>query len=337
MIRKCFMLIRVLCLLAALVSGSCSTGDAGVLAMMGGSSQALLYLGSRTVSEHEVEFDFSQPVTIKQLTFEPNLSVESVENGSTVRVTLDEAVNPGILLIADLLAEDEKKNTINVLTSFRSRNNRMPDLIINELCTEYSNPKTEFIEFRIKSDGNLGAMRVFISGNSNASKQTIYEFKPVEVKKDDIIVLHLRTVEESVKDEYTSNLEESGGKNATPTARDFWIPENTKRVHKEAAAIYALDQDDRVLCAIMVSTETSSWWGKEYFAEIAGLLFSQGIWQTSDGKIAGPVDAVRSTGTTNTRTICRDETIENTNTASDWYVTVTSGATPGRPNNTGRY
>ena len=333
MSRKYYMLI----MLAVLVLGSCSTGDAGVSVMSGSSSQALLYLGSRTVSEQEVEFDFSQPVTIKQVTFEPQLSVAEVENGRTVKIKLEEAVNPGILLVADLLAEDEKKNTINVLVSFRSRNNRMPDLIINELCTEYSKPKTEFIEFKIKSDGNLGAMRVFINGNTNASKEIIYEFKPVEVKKNDFIVLHLRTVDEYCIDEYSDNLEESGGGHASPTARDFWIPENSKRIHKEATAVYVLDQDDKVLCAIMLSNNTSPWWSKDYLAETAELLYSQGKWQTVEGMVAGPVDAINSTGTTNTRTICRDESIENTNTASDWYITVTSGATPGRPNNTGRY
>jgi len=340
--RKCFMLIRAwrickICMIFLMTLSSCSTGDAGVTAMLGGSSQALLYLGSRTVSEMELEFDFSQPVKVKQIAFEPRLSVASVEDGRTVRVRLEEAANPGILLTADLLAEDEKRNTINVLVSFRSRNNRMPELIINELCTEYSNPRTEFIEFKIISDGNLGAMRVFIMGNSNTSKETIFEFKPVEVKKDDLIVLHLRTVEDGCKDEYTDNLEESGGRNASPAARDFWMPENTKRVHKEASAVYALDQDDKVLCAIMVSAESSPWWGKDYFAETAALLFNQGKWQTAEATIAGPADAIRSTGTTNTRTICRDEKTENTNTAADWYVTVTSGATPGRPNNTGRY
>jgi hypothetical protein len=320
-----------------IVLGSCSTGETALSMMMGGSSQALLYLGSRSVSESEIEFEFSQPVTVKQLNFEPHLAIASLEEGKIVKVKLEERSAPGILLTADILAEDENKNTINVLVSFRSRNNRMPSLIINELCTEYSNPRTEFIEFKIKSNGNLGAMRVFIMGNSNASKETIFEFKPVEVKKDDYIVLHLRTVEENCKDEYGERLDESGGRNASPTARDFWLPGNTKRIHKEASAVYVLDQDDKVLCAVMISNQSVNWWGKDYLAEAATLLFTQNVWKSADGQIAGPIDAVNTTGTTNTRTINRNETAANSNTAADWYITVTSGATPGRTNNTGRY
>ena len=317
--------------------GSCTTGDQGVSAMLGGSSQALLFNGTRAVSEDEFEFEFSRDVTVRQLNFEPELAVASVENGSIVRVRMEEGIEPGILLTADLLAEDAKKNTINVLVSFRSRNNRMPELIITEICTEYSNPKTEFIEFQIKSNGNLGAMRAVIMGNSAASKETIYEFKPVEVKKDDYVVLHLRTVEDGCKDELGARLDESGGKNAMPTARDFWIEGNTKRIHKEASAIYVLDQDDNVLCAVMISNQPANWWSKDYFAEAAELLFNGNAWKSKDNQISGPAEAINTTGTTNTRTICRDETVVNTKTKADWYITATSGATPGKPNNTKRH
>jgi len=150
-------------------------------------------------------------------------------------------------------------------------------------------------------------------------------------------VLHLRTVEADSKDEYNGKIDESGGRDASPSAWDFWVSGNSKLIHKEASMVYVLDQDDRVLNAVMISTESQAWWGKEYFAEAAVFLHSQGAWKSADGQLPGPVDAARSTGTTNTRTINRDETVENTNTAADWYVTVTSGLTPGRANNTGRY
>ena len=307
---------------------SCTTGDPGVSSLFGGSSQALLFNGTRAVSEDEVEFEFSHAVTIRQINFEPELAIASIENGSIVKVKIEDGIAPGILLTADLLAEDEKKNTINVLVSFRSRNNRMPQLVINELCTEYSKPKTEFIEFKMKSSGNLGAMRVAIRGNSAASSETIYEFKPAEVKKDEYVVLHLRTVEENCKDETGVRLDESRGVNAMPTARDFWVEGNTKRMHKDATIVYVLDQDDRVLTAVMISNQSGNWWGKDYFAEAAELLFNNDAWKSADGQIPGPSEAVNSTGTTNTRTICRNESAVNTNTKADWYITATSSATP---------
>ncbi|MDR0442502.1 MAG: hypothetical protein LBH44_03750 [Treponema sp.] len=324
---------------AFVIFGSCSTGEAaaGSAALSGGSSQALLFLDCKAASEDVIEFSFSKAVKVTSINFEPDLSIASVEDGSVVRVRLKERQEPGLKFTADLLAEDEQRNTINVLVSIRSRNNRMPQLVINEICTDWSNPKTEFIEFKTLSAGNLGAMRVFILGNTKATQQTIYEFLPAEVKKDEYITLHLRKVEPDCVDEYGENLSASGGKNSSPTARDIWFPGNVKLMHKEATAIYVMDQDDRVLAAVMLSNSQDGWWTKDYLAEAAEFLYSQGAWKSTDGNICRPADAVRSTGTTNTRTICRDETVENTNTAADWYITATSSATPGGPNNPKRY
>jgi len=328
-----------------IVLGSCSTGDsaAGAAAkLLGGSSEALLFLNCRAVSEDEIEFEFSRPVTIKSLVFEPVLGIDSIEEGSTVKVRINEIQKPGTGITAEILAEDQDKNSINVLVPFRTRNNRMPKLVINEICTEYYNAKAgkkeEYIEFKTKSAGNLGAMRVIINGNANAVKQTIYEFSPVEVKKDEYVVLHLRTFDRSSRDEYTDNLNVSGGVNASSEARDFWIPGETKLIHTPASAVYVLDQDDKALAAVMFSSDLSSWWAKDYLAETAEFLFKQGAWKSVDGKICGPAGAVNSAGATNSRTICRDETIEeNSKTAAEWYITATSSATPGKPNNSKRY
>jgi len=322
---------------ACIVLGSCSTGEAASTAisqMFGGSSQALLFLNCKAVSGDEIEFEFSQPVTVKSVSFEPALAVASVEDGSTVRVRLDENTEPGMRFTADLLAEDADRNTINVLVPFRSRNDRMPSLVINELCIEYSKPKSEYIELKMKSAGNLGAIRLFIVGNYK--QPLVYEFIPVEVKEGEYVVLHLRTLDEACNDEYGESLDESGGTDSSPTARDIWIPGSTKLLHK-TDAIYLLDQDDKVLDAVMISETPDSWWNKDYFAEAAEFLFRHNAWKSADGKICSPQDAVRSTGTTATRTICRDETVENTNTAADWYITATSSATPGKPNSPKRY
>jgi len=326
--KKIFLKLGAVTICLCIVFSSCSTPDMSAFGrMLGGSSQAPIFLGCKAVAEDEIEFVFSAPVTVKHLSFSPELQVASVENGSTVRVKLEQNPGPGRLITADLLAEDEKRNSINVLVNFRSRNNRMPSLVINEICTEYSNPRTEFIEFKMRSAGNLGGMRVFIVGNSNASRETIYEFSPAEVKNGEYVVLHLRTVEDSCKDEYGSNLSESGGRNASPTARDIWVPGNTKLIHK-TSIVYVLDQDDKVLGAVMLSENPTSVWPKDYFAQTVDFLLEKGAWIG---------DAFSTTGTTNTRTINRDETRANTNTAADWYITATSSATPGTLNNPKRF
>jgi len=319
---------------------SCSTPEAITARMLGSSLQAPVFENCRAVSEEEIEFVFSQPVTVRSLDFYPDMRILSVENGSRVRVTVDSGVPPGTIITADLLAEDENKNTINVIVSLRSRNNRMPDLVINEICTEYSNTpagkKSEFIELKMMTGGNLGAMRLVIRGNTNAASQTIYEFAPVEVKKGDYVVLHLRTYDPQSRDELGVNLDESKGMNSSPVSRDFWIAGTDKLLHK-TSFIYLMDQDDNVINAVIISEKQDAWWTKEYFAHAANFLFAKNAWRSAGGGVYSPSDAVISALTTNTRTICRDEITANTNSASDWYITASSSATPGGLNNPKRF
>ena len=90
--------------------------------------------------------------------------------------------------------------------------------------------------------------------------------------------------------------------------------------------------DDKVLDAVMISEFPDAAWGKDYFAEAAEFLFSRGAWKSKSGKVCSPAEAISSAATATTRSICRDETKENTGAAADWFLTNTSGATPGLPN-----
>jgi len=295
-----------------------------------------VFLGVNIISETEIDFEFTGPVQVTSLSFVPELEIGSIEEGSTVTVLLERSPGPGILIKAVMLAEDEAGNIISVLTSFRSRNYRVPELLINELRTEYSKPRAEFIEFKILSSGNLGALRVFAAGNYKAPM--IYEFPPVEVTAGDYVVLHLRTLEDSCVDELGGQLDESGGKDSCPTARDLWIPGSTKLLHK-TDAVYVMDQDDRVLTAVMLSETPDPWWKKDYLITAAGFLFNQNAFKSIEGGICTPIDAVSSANIKSslTRSISRDETAGNSNTQADWYVTAIGGVSPGLPNNPNYY
>jgi hypothetical protein len=316
---------------------SCVSGAGGdaVGEIIRGRSESPVFLSCKAVSETEIQFQFSKPVKVVSIRFSPEIQLDEVENGSTVRVCFSSGHGPGQRLTADILAEDENGNTLNVLVPFLTRNNRIPPLVINEIRTETAKPKYEFIEFKALKAGNLGALRLFIAGNYKAPM--VYEFPPAEVAADELITLHLRTTEEDHRDELGNNLDESGGTESSPTARDLWIPGSAKLLHK-TDAIYLLDQDDHVVDAVMLSETADPWWNKDYFAEAAELLFNAGAWKSPDGTICNPANAVRSAGTTATRTICRDETItKNSGTAAEWYITATSSSTPGKPNNPKRY
>jgi len=214
---------------------------------------------------------------------------------------------------------------------------RVPQLLINELRTEYqrSPPRAEFIEFKMLSAGNLGGIRVFIV--TNTRNPFVYEFQPVEVKKGEYVVLHLRTLEDSCRDEYGDDLNESGGSGASPTARDLWVPGNTKLLNK-TGAVYVMDQDDRILDAVMLAEDTIPARSIANFFEAAEFLYSKGVWKSADGTKPGHEDAVKTSriGSALTRSVSRDETAPNTNTAADWYITADGGVTPGGENSPNR-
>jgi hypothetical protein len=309
---------------------SCSTEDA-IERVLGQSGQPPVFLACKAVSATEVAFRFSTPVKVMSVRFDPGIEIVSVDEGSVVTIGIGGDPGEGERIMADLLVEDDRGNTLNVLVPFRTRNERLPPVLITELRTEYSNPKAEYIEFRTLAAGNLGALRLFIAANTK--KPLTYEFSPVEVGAGEYILLHLRTMEADAADETGADLDLSGGTDAVAGARDLWVPGKTKLLHK-TDAVYFLDQDDRIVDAVLMSENPDSWWKKEYFAAAAEFLGSQEAWRAAGGKVPGPEDAVITAGikTAMTRSVSRDEKKPDTDTAADWYVTSTGGISPGKPN-----
>jgi hypothetical protein len=192
------------------------------------------------------------------------------------------------------------------------------------------------VEFKTLSAGNLGALRLFTGRSS--MEEPLLEFPPVEVGEGEYILVHLRSWEEGTADETGTDLAASGGTEALPDVRDFWLPESVERL-RETDAVFFLDQDDLILDGVLLNA------GDDKFTELAAaaeLFGGQGKWNPPEGSAASGYvpeaeDAVDSKDTTTTRSICRWEDRPNTNSAADWYITVNSGASPGKPNKTTVY
>ena len=338
------MKIRFLWVLIIILGvGSCST-EGDIQQVLGTSVQAPVFVDCRPVSSTEIAFTFSHPVKVISLNFDDELEPESVAEGSEVKITFSKPLKEGKKITADILVEDSDRNSLNVIVPFRARNDRMPALVFNELRFDNSGSKVEFVEFFALEKGNLGAMRLFIAHQSLSAP--LYEFPPVEVKAGEYIVLHLRTTEEGCVDETGPELDLSGGTEAQSSARDFWIPGSKKLLHN-TNGLWLLDQDDGIIDALLLS-ETPDLGGvsaalSRTFAAAAEFLGSQNGWLPPAGSplagnwVPSPADAVITKGTTNTRTLCRDESIPPERRAGNWYITATSSATPGKPNNPKRY
>jgi hypothetical protein len=302
--------------------------------ILGSGAQAPVFLGAKALSPGEIAFRFNTPVKAVSVNFDPPLDIASVEDGSTVRIVLDRAAGAGERITADLLVEDEGGNTLNVLVPFRTRNPRLPAVLLTEIRTVYSKPKLEFVEIKVLAPGNLGALRLFAALAGLA--EPLFEFPPVEVKAGDYVVIHLRTLDEGSVNETGDDLNASRGEEAVSNVRDLWIPLSEERL-RDTDAVFLMDQDDKVVDAVMFSEVQGTSWAKEGLLRAAELLGGQGAWlAASPGTVPEPGDAVPSAGTASTRTICR-EGVSDTGSAADWYIAATSSATPGKPNSANRY
>ena len=320
---------------------SCST-DRGIQQILGTSAEAPVFLDCRPVSSTEIVFSFSVPVHLVSFSIDPDREASATEDGKELRISFEQALEEGKKYTVDILVEDADRNSLNVIVPFRARNDRMPPLVFNELRTEYSKPKVEYLEFHTSEAGNLGAIRLFIAGHSLSVP--VYEFPPTEVKAGEYIVLHLRSIEEGCVDETGTDLGLSRGTEASSEARDFWLPGSSKLFHK-TDALWLLDQDDRIIDAVLLSENPGAEWGQKEsaIAQAAEFLSRKNAWRPRSGDeaekgwVPAPLDAISTSGTTNTRTICRDETFPAAPWAGNWYITATSCATPGKPNNPKRY
>ena len=336
---------------ALLIFSACScTTEGEMQQILGKRAVAPVFLDCRPVSATEIVFSFTQDVRVVSLHFDADVETGAITEGREVTVTLARPLGEGRKVTADILVEDSGRNSLNVIVPFRTRNDRMPAMVFNELRFDYSssnNNKVEFVEFKTLESGNLGAMRLFIAHQS--LNDAFYEFPPAEVKAGEYIVLHLRSLGEGCADETGADLGLCKAVDAQAGARDFWIPGSKKLLHK-TNGLWLLDQDDRVIDALLLSDcadsgSLSAAFSKT-FASAAEFLGSRKAWFPSEspsGDAAGEASvpglgsAAVTLGTTNTRTLCRDETIAPARRAANWYITATSSATPGLPNNPKRY
>ncbi|GMO49102.1 MAG: hypothetical protein Ta2G_05660 [Termitinemataceae bacterium] len=338
MLKKSFFKSCTIVILCAL-SVSCSD-ETAVNKMLGISASAPMFTNYKVVSGTQVDFAFSTSVKVVSVSFTPETPVASTQDGKSVSVNFVSDQSGGKKLTADILVEDDSGNTLNVLVPFRTRNDRVPVFVINEVRTGLSKPRCEFIELKTKTAGNLGALRLFIASTSN--DEPIYEFPPVEVRANEYVVLHLRTYPEQLGcvDELGENLNTaymSGTaivqRETQNTARDLFVPQNKKFLH-DADVVYILDQDDKIVEALAFSNEEKSWTKNANLSKAAEFLAKGGAWLSASGvPVKKPefADAVFSAGATYSKTICRKEAASDTNTSKDWYVS-TQGNSPGMEN-----
>lgn len=283
------------------------------------------FVSARCSAADRLDLVFSEAVTVSSLRIDPPVANAAVSDGAAeVAVSFPGPLAAGAPYVVDLVAEDADGNTLSVLAPFRGRNDSPPRLLINEVRTEYSKPKAEFIELVVLGGGQLGGLAVVSSILGPGTP--LFVFPPALVEEGELVVLHLRTLEEGCVDE-TGDSASSAGTEALPTARDFWVSGAEKRIRK-TDGIAVLDCDGAPLDCVLLSENAEGAWKNDEVGAFAAFLAERGAWLGASGALV-PADAAPSAALTATRTLCRNAASDDSNAAGDWKTVATGKATPG--------
>jgi hypothetical protein len=306
--------------------------DPAVVSVWGGDVSIPKVTSLVTVSGTELYADFTSAVTVSAsevlLPGDTPRTIPATSSAGTgdnrIRFFLQEAVGIGVKAALSATVCDEKGNTLSFSLPFTGFNDRVAQLKFNEIRTEYSKPKVEYIEFVVVRSGNLAGIEI---DNEMNTVRPVWEFPAAEVNAGDYLVYHLRSVEEGLVNE-NGAIDASGGTDSSPLARDFWDTLTSAPLKKTNVLLVRERREGTVMDAFLMAESDKTAWPNDTVRVAAEEAVSASAWLP--GSLVS--DAFCSTGTTTTRTIGRNEVSADSDTATDWKICATSKCTPGATN-----
>ena len=281
-------------------------------------------------------FDEAATPTSDDIAVDPALPVESVvseERMTTLRFAEDQIVGESYVVRMDV--EDGTGNSLSFLYEFTGWNPRIPDLLINEINPRGSDSTPDCIELRAMSGGNLGGLWLTVGTADRYSGDIL--LPAVEVAEGDYLLIHAkgRGLPEEIDE--TGDMDASGGRLASDTARDFWMPGAPGLPGNNGAVVLHARRGGPVIDAVLWTDRTFDPDDEDLGWTRDGLVFATalgnaGAWKAAEGGTPTPSDAVDASKSTATRSICRASIPVDEDAASDWHVVPTSGQTFGSVN-----
>lgn len=287
--------------------------------------------------ENQVRIVFDQKVRINEYSINPKVSVENVnvscaENGEGLcifDIVFSDSLKIGEKYQFYGEVSDKIGNTLTFSLPLLGFNGKVPEMEITEVHPKYSSGsnssgkyfKCEYVELRVLSDGNLSGLELY-SANDGSSKS--YFFPAIEVFKGEIIVVHLRTKEDSslAVSELNSDFTLSKAKYSSDNARDLWAENESARLGDEMDVILLRNSvDNSIIDCVCYADESYSEWKNEEMQNAVKLAVEAGKWNSSS-----ILDSVRFSKMTATKSI---ERISSESFAKGWQLSKSSGETYG--------
>ena len=286
-----------------------------------------------------INVDFNENVDIiGSPKLNPDLgSITINNNGSSLSFITENDQEAGIQYVLEANVSDATGNKMDFLLPFYGHNPNIPELLINEFTTQGSSKHPDIVELIVTKEGNLAGLWI-VEGTSDSPEDSLI-LPPCSVKEGDYILIHFKP--QGIDDEVDelSDITQSGGYDASPNARDFWVKgggglggnNGTISVYSAPGGFLI----DGVLYSnrTSVSDENYLGFGSTKMLNWSRQILSENGWQGSgnNGEII-PEDGINPDDSTATRSICRNRIPKDTNTALDWHIVPTSSSTFGTEN-----
>ena len=210
-----------------------------------------------------------------------------------------------------------------------------PACVLNELTPRGSSDHPDMVELKALRGGDMGGLVLYVGTPSSFDARLV--FPSFEVSEGSFIVVHCRPTGDAAEIDETGNPGISGGIDASPTARDFWMRGCAGLGGNNGAVSLYERPGGPMLDGLLYSNRTSDsdeqyrGFGGSDVLERAEELVRDGGWRIAGSQVA-PEDAIDPDGSTATRSICRSSASADTDRREDWHIVPTRGATFGAEN-----
>ena len=210
--------------------------------------------------------------------------IANCDETNTIKISFENETAIGQKYELFGIVEDSIGNSLTFCVPFYGYNERIPKLIMTEILPQTVPKgttvlKNEFIEFIALEDGNLGGIEV-CSGSTGDMES--YCFPSIEVKKNEIFVLHTQTRGEGCISETGEDLTLATSGYTSPTVRDLWLSRESGFLGNESDVIIIRNKSNKkVLDGCMFRTEAKLKWTK-YMEDYAKILVEAGIYSDYD-------------------------------------------------------
>lgn len=292
--------------------------------------QPPVLLDIEAVSENKtvIYFDKACSVVEETVLVSPELTVKKTDSGEeTVEIVFEEAQKIGEEYLLEATVEDDQGNSMSFIINFYGFNPYVPEVVINEFTCQGSSSHPDLVELYVKTDGNMAGLTMYEGTAGEWDDRLVFPGMPVSA--GDYILVHFKP--EGIEEEKNEIADKtvSGGLDASDDAYDFWVEGGAGLSGNNGVLTLYTTPRGEIIDGVLYSNRTSSsdenyrGFGTKKVMLWADRLAEDGGWKY-DGDLIAPEDGLNPDDSTATRSICRDSSSSDTDTAADWHIVPTS-------------